>query len=223
MKIAALNKKVLSLKGNVRDFLKGISSNTAERHQNSFLDKRGNIVVTFEQVWMNDDVLLILIEAPFIERLTRHIDKYLFLSDTLLTEEKSYVYYDLDDRYPYEADTLVIPQKKGRLLVTKMKLTTSVSEDDFTLFRVENGIPVQGIDYDKEMLLNINDDRYVSFEKGCFLGQEILARVRTRAKPPRKLIVCEVNQCTPLEAKTMTSKVFSPRSGRQMGFTFVVN
>ena len=57
------------------------------------------------------------------------------------------------------------------------------------MFRLKHGIPVHGADYDREMLLNLNDLSYVSFEKGCFLGQEIIARVHHRGKPPKKLVV----------------------------------
>ena len=41
------------------------------------------------------------------------------------------------------------------------------------------------VDDDEELLLNIFPDGYVSYTKGCYLGQEIIARVHYRAKPSK--------------------------------------
>jgi folate-binding protein YgfZ len=56
--------------------------------------------------------------------------------------------------------------------------------------RLENGCPWQGIDYDETTLLGeVGLDRIlVSGTKGCYIGQEIVARMETYGSPSRKLM-----------------------------------
>ena len=91
------------------------------------------------------------------------------------------------------------------------------------LFRVVNHIPVQGIDYRDEFLLNISDEEFVSYAKGCFLGQEPISKVHNRSKPTWKLVVRYQDECTEEERQKMTSVVVDPATRRTMGFVFVRN
>jgi tRNA-modifying protein YgfZ len=65
----------------------------------------------------------------------------------------------------------------------------AVSEDAAEALRVEHGRPRFGLDMDEttipqEAALN---DRAVSFTKGCYVGQETVARLHWRGKPNRHL------------------------------------
>ncbi|MEA2272607.1 MAG: hypothetical protein QOI98_1315 [Solirubrobacteraceae bacterium] len=66
----------------------------------------------------------------------------------------------------------------------------SVSVDAAECLRVENGRPRYGIDMDdstipQEAALN---ERAVSFTKGCYVGQETVARLYYKGKPNRRLL-----------------------------------
>ena len=66
---------------------------------------------------------------------------------------------------------------------------TAVSEEAAEVVRVERGRPRYGIDMDdgtipQEAALN---DRAVSFTKGCYVGQETVARLHWKGKPNRHL------------------------------------
>ena len=65
----------------------------------------------------------------------------------------------------------------------------AVSEDAAEIVRVERGRPRYGLDMDdgtipEEAALN---DRAVSFTKGCYVGQETVARLHWKGKPNRHL------------------------------------
>lgn len=122
---------------------------------------------------------------------------------------------------PGAAGTLVIPQKKGRLLIAETLMPAQVSDEEFTLFRLQNNIPLQGIDYRDEFLLNVGDEEFVSYVKGCFLGQEPIAKVHNRSKPTWKLAVRYRDECTEEERQKMTSIVVDPATRRSRGFVFV--
>jgi len=58
------------------------------------------------------------------------------------------------------------------------------------LLRVEAGIPRYGVDMDENTLfLEIGLDDAISFHKGCYLGQEVVERIRSRGHVNRKLAV----------------------------------
>ena len=66
---------------------------------------------------------------------------------------------------------------------------TPVSEDAAEILRVESGRPRYGVDVDDSTIpqeAGLND-RAVSFTKGCYVGQETVARLFYRGKPNRHL------------------------------------
>ena len=65
-----------------------------------------------------------------------------------------------------------------------------MSEEAAECLRVEHGRPRYGLDMDDSTIpqeAGIND-RAVSFTKGCYVGQETVARLHYRGKPNRRLL-----------------------------------
>ncbi|MBI3033191.1 tRNA-modifying protein YgfZ [Candidatus Woesearchaeota archaeon] len=224
-------KTVIKLKNNVSKLLKGLSTNTSDASKNAFLDVFGKIIITSYQIKVDEDILLI-IEKQFVERFKQHIEKYRKLTKTIVEETDYQVYANItdekiDEKEDYKKedgdDEFVIKEKTGAWLVTKKILTTKVSENDFKVWRVNNKLALQGVDYDREMILNIDDEEYVSFTKGCYLGQEIVARVHNLGKPPKKLVVKSEDDCTEEEKNRLTSKGIDQKTGKILGFIFVKN
>jgi folate-binding protein YgfZ len=64
------------------------------------------------------------------------------------------------------------------------------SEEAAEIVRVERGVPRYGIDLDDSVIpqeAGLNE-RMVSFTKGCYVGQETVARLYYRGKPNRRLM-----------------------------------
>ncbi len=62
------------------------------------------------------------------------------------------------------------------------------SQELFHALRIEAGVPWPGAEMTAEVILNeLGSEEWVSFTKGCFIGQEIVARIKYRAHPPRLL------------------------------------
>jgi folate-binding protein YgfZ len=99
-----------------------------------------------------------------------------------------------------------------------------VPEAAAEVVRVEAGRPRYGIDLDEGTIpqeAGLND-RAVSFTKGCYVGQETVARLHYRGKPNRHLRGLRLSAAlppgTPLtlggrEVGTLRSSVVSPRNG----------
>src|SRR6185437_122037 len=101
-----------------------------------------------------------------------------------------------------------------------------IGADTFEILRVEAGIARFGVDMDETNVVpETNLDDAVSFTKGCYVGQEIIVRIKHRGHPAKKLtglrfetdqqiepgaiIRSQENQ----EIGRVTSAVISPRLG----------
>ncbi len=68
-----------------------------------------------------------------------------------------------------------------------------VGPDALNVARVEAGIPWYGSDYDESILApEARLDRFIPENKGCYTGQEVIARIRNRGHVNRLLVQLEV-------------------------------
>ena len=66
--------------------------------------------------------------------------------------------------------------------------SAKISPELFEVLRVERGIPLYGIDMDETTIVpELGIDRLISYEKGCYVGQEIIARIHFRGHVAKKL------------------------------------
>ena len=106
--------------------------------------------------------------------------------------------------------------------------------DALEVLRIEAGIPRFGVDMSEaNVVLEAVPDEAVSFTKGCYIGQEIIARIHWRGHVARKLtgLISEARAELQGEAKVksldgkeigrVTSSVFSPRAGRAVALAYI--
>jgi folate-binding protein YgfZ len=222
MSLARLSKTVLEFSPAASDLLSGITSNDLKAPRNAFLDNQGRIVVTFDQHLKDASTLYAVVETAFVARLREHLQKFLKISDTRVTPLAWNVYHDLKGDGPVKEGEISIPQRAGRLLLSPHTRVADVTAEEYLRFRLACRLAVQGIDYDREMLLNLDDPDAVSFTKGCYLGQEIIARVHHRGKPPKRLVVRTV-RAAEADAAQLTSRVRDAARETVTGFSFVSN
>jgi len=229
-KLFSLNKCVLRIKNDAQRFLNGLTSNDMDKPRNAFLNIHGKIVATFDQIKIDEEEYLLVLEEQYVDSGLNHIERYRKLSGVeIINEKKSWdVFFDLNATYEIGPEEYLVSQKIGKIVISshevkKSTRTFDVSDEDFTLFRVKNNIPLQGKDYFDSFVLNVSSDDFVSFTKGCYLGQEPVSKVSSRSKPTWKLVVKNEDECSPDEREKMTSKINDPQSQRIMGFVFVRN
>jgi folate-binding protein YgfZ len=101
-----------------------------------------------------------------------------------------------------------------------------IGEDTFEILRVEAGIARFGHDMDETNVVpETNLDDAVSYTKGCYVGQEIIVRIKHRGHPAKKLTALRFETDQQIEAGAVirstdnqeigrvTSAVISPRQG----------
>jgi folate-binding protein YgfZ len=108
-----------------------------------------------------------------------------------------------------------------------------VGAEALNILRVEAGIPRYGIDFNEDnLLLEVGLDRAVSFTKGCYLGQEVVERIRSRGHVNKKLLGLLIEGETAPRAGsvlegagktigTITSSVISPRRNQPIALAYL--
>ena len=110
----------------------------------------------------------------------------------------------------------------------------NVSLETLETLRIEAGIPRYGLDMDETTVVTeANLDEAVSFTKGCYLGQEIIVRIKHRGHVAKKLtgMILGVNAELKRDAKVLstddkeigrvTSSTFSPRLDRTVALGYL--
>jgi len=224
MRLFQLDKKVFSVTNGAEKLLNGLTSNDVNQPFNAFCNLHGRIVATFAQKKNGADEFLLVVAADAVKGLLEHLDRYIKLSKVgFVPKPDLNVYFDPDGDYKPGAGEVVIPETIGQYVITEQTLEPSFGKGTFTLFRLQNNIPLHCVDYFDDFLLNVDEEKYVSYTKGCFLGQEPISKVHNRSQPSWRLVVKYEGECNEEEKKKMTSKMEHPDNGKVMGFTFERN
>jgi folate-binding protein YgfZ len=106
-------------------------------------------------------------------------------------------------------------------------LEPTLADDELERLRIEAGTPTWGKEIDDSILPAEAglDETHVSFTKGCYPGQEPIARLRHRGKVNRRLRVLDLESAEPgdelrFEGKTV-GRVTSAVGGRALAFVRV--
>jgi folate-binding protein YgfZ len=99
-------------------------------------------------------------------------------------------------------------------------LAPTLSEDELELRRIEAGVPRWGREIDERILPAEAglDATHVSFSKGCYPGQEPIARLHYRGHANRQLRVVELDEDP--EVERVTSEATRP-DGSRVGLAYV--
>jgi len=126
------------------------------------------------------------------------------------------------------------PAEKGASLVRQLEAAGAVAAapEEARLVRIENGKPRYGEEIrDTSLPQETQQMHAVSFNKGCYLGQEIVERIRAQGRVNKKLmrLVLEGVEPPAPGARTtvdgadaeVTSAIVSPESGEVVALAYV--
>ena len=130
---------------------------------------------------------------------------------------------------------ILAPDQEGDALIAALESAGAVAADlaAFETVRLEHGRPRYGPDISERYLAQeANQMHALHFQKGCYLGQEIVERVRSRAQIHRRLhpVLIETDRVpepgTKLTAgekpaAEITSAAFSPALGKVAALAYV--
>jgi len=100
------------------------------------------------------------------------------------------------------------------------------------MIRTEAGLPVYGVDIDETTTMPELGERGINYDKGCYIGQEVVAKVKYIGHVNRKFMgfICDGDDLPAPQSKVrsgekevgyITTRVFSPRLGKPIALGFV--
>lgn len=110
---------------------------------------------------------------------------------------------------------------RAKLRTVKLESISDVQQE---VIRIENGVCKVGVDASEDNLpQEARLIHAISFTKGCYLGQEIVARLQYRGHVNKILVGLDFDskEVPPLQSPALTSCVFSPKLGRPLGLGYI--
>ena len=150
--------------------------------------------------------------------------------------------FSTDEPFVYEGrnTSVFVPANSAEVFRNTLNELESVRIDDdlYGTLRMENGIPKYGVDMDETTIVpELGLEDMISYEKGCYIGQEIIARIHFRghvAKQLTGLILSEPGavatgflpaaELTTVDGKNagrITSMTFSPKLEKAIALGYV--
>ncbi len=228
---------VLDLRGEDRArFLHGMVSNDIEKltvgqgcHA-AMLTTKGKLLADFV-VLAEPERLRLLLAPSLLEKIRAHLDKHVVMDDVELeaAEVSALGVYGDDaaaavdgaglEPYHFRGDVMRTPELGGDGFWVLGDVTaasiggTPLDDAEFEERRIEAGTPRYGVDMGEDRLpieAGINDA--VSFDKGCYLGQEVIARATNLGHINRRLVGLVLDG-DPAAAGTKLSSPSKPDAG----------
>ena len=210
------------------DFLQRISTNDFKDFTEGKIQKtllltdKGRILDTIWVIRRNNH-LIMLTSKQMSSEIISFVNNYIIMEDIVVTDVTSQYSIDLHFGYLdnfYHTDYFGFPVSFDVQLSNDVTKSVDLqSTESFEQWRIEHGIPVAK----KEILqdynpLELNLWDWISFTKGCYIGQEVIARIDTYKKIQRQLCLVSSN-------KQLTEReVLVDDSGAEIGkLTSVIN
>jgi len=113
--------------------------------------------------------------------------KPLQIADILGTKTKASVVRGEQEQYP-SYEIWIAPEQADELMTALRSAgATPVSREALELYRIALGIPSYGQDIrERDLPQETEQHRALNFNKGCYVGQEIVERIRSRGNVHRK-------------------------------------
>lgn len=193
MGVVRLDAYVLILRG--KDALKlidGLSTNKVESSCSTVFTTNAAKVIDMACVIVMKDFVALVGHNPYKENVLTHITQKILNQDISIGDAtaSNKVYLSTSKVSPPSGVT-ISETFRGWLLVApnNVEITTTMSQSEFDDYRVENMIPMQGFEITpKNHPLACGLGHLVHESKGCYIGQEVLARMRSRGKQGKELV-----------------------------------
>lgn len=230
-------------------FLDGLISNDMKTLEDgemmlaAFPNAQGRLLAVVRVLRQGDRFLFDTEEATR-EKVFNNLFRFTFAGDFFVEDlSESYSYFELFNMSEPRALVSGLSFGKNSTFVEKDNVpnfceqliaanSIDISDDVHETLRIESGIPKFGVDMDETTIVpELGLDGLISYNKGCYIGQEIIARIHFRGHVAKRLtglaLSVTVEPGTELfaadgkNAGRVTSSIYSPKLERAIALAYV--
>ncbi len=230
-------------------FLNGLITNdVAKLEENAqmlaaFPDAKGRLIAVVRVLRRGDKFLFETEEATH-EKVFNNLFRFTFAGDFFVEDlSEKYEFFSITN---YElrmtnainfGNDVFVPKDSIENFKTDLKDAIEITDELYEVLRIEQGIPLYGVDMNETTIVpELGLPELISYNKGCYIGQEIIARIHFRghiAKQLTGLILSEPEaEATGLisqelkspegkAAGKITSSTFSPKLEKTIAMAYV--
>ncbi len=234
-------------------FLNGLITNDVAKLDDNaqmlsaFPNAQGRLLATV-RVLRKDDKILFETEAGTHEKVLQNLFRFTFAGDFFVEDlSGNFRYFEIfnfkipkivsPDFIEFQDDfgtKVFVPNGavEDFLIELKNEDAARISDELYEVLRIENGVPKYGVDADETTIVpELGIKNLINYNKGCYIGQEIIARIHFRghiAKQLTGLILDteakpndELKSLDGKNAGRITSVTFSPQLEKYIALAFV--
>lgn len=166
----------------------------------AFPNAQGRLLAVV-RVLRQDDRFLFETEETTREKVFQNLFRFTFAGDFFVEDlSADHRYFELFDKQaepPASAGGITFTSKSSRGYFAtpdsaeefRENAGVAVTPDIYEVLRIENGVPKYGVDMDETTIVpELGFDDMISYNKGCYIGQEIIARIHFRGHVAKQLI-----------------------------------
>lgn len=161
----------------------------------SHCDPKGKMSALFRLFRAETEKFIVVIHTSLLPEALTQLKKYAVFSKVTFTELDSTIYGIMGDevfaKLTENSTALTLTQGQKRAFVWGETLTPNTDESLWTLLDIQNGIPVLLKENQFELIPQATNlqavENAISFTKGCYIGQETVARAKYRGANKRAL------------------------------------
>ena len=195
------------------EFLQGQMTQSTETinndllHLTSFCNPQGRVLATaLIQTW--NEAYYLILSSDLTDDLITYLSRYILRSKVYLSKEEINI-FGINVTKKNNSDQSLIQSKNqslrplanddSRLILLsdldEGKKFHTINKEDWIIQDINTGIPliskINSLKYIPQML-NLDDLNAISFTKGCYTGQEVVARVQHRGKIKQRMYQLEI-------------------------------
>lgn len=185
-------------KGRIIDLVTLININDKSLLRTSAFNKE-KVITHLEKYIISDDVFFDISDKKYFELqiFTENPDRIIKLvsgknisgNEVISLNENDFIFRD--DFRKSKAIIICIEENCG-YYEEKLKEIKKLSAEEYESFRIDNGIPDSIDELNEEINpVECGLKNFISFNKGCYIGQEVIARLDSQGKIPKQMIKIE--------------------------------
>ena len=187
------------------------------------LNPQGKMVAQMDVLASGDSLWLVL-EREVVPRLAQAFDKLIIMEDVQVSDESeafavlgvigSAKVDGMQVRTPLGSDLIVKGEVREQLVRSLVAGgATVIDRPTWEILRTEAGLPVYGVDIDDTTTMPELGERGISYDKGCYVGQEVVAKVKYIGHVNRRFVGLVLDGDSLPKAKSSIR-----RNGKDVGY-----